>query len=116
MAAMRSPRVFGRHPQALGAEDLEEIVADYSNDAIFVTRQASNAARMASTRRSPRSPRRGAAGHLGHQTTIYEDDSLLLEWGAEGGDNRIEDGIDTFVFRDGLIRVQTVRYTLQSAP
>ena len=24
-----------------------------------------------------------------------------------------EDGIDTFVFRDGLIRVQTVRYTLQ---
>jgi len=23
------------------------------------------------------------------------------------------DGIDTFVFRDGLIRVQTVRYTLQ---
>jgi hypothetical protein len=25
----------------------------------------------------------------------------------------VEDGIDTFVFRDGLIRVQTVRYTLQ---
>jgi hypothetical protein len=25
---------------------------------------------------------------------------------------RVEDGIDTFVFRDGLIRVQTVRYTL----
>jgi hypothetical protein len=37
------------------------------------------------------------------------------EWGAEGGGNRIEDGIDTFVFRDGLIRVQTVRYTLQPA-
>jgi hypothetical protein len=36
MAAMRSPRVFG-HAQALGAEDLEEIVADYSNDAIFIT-------------------------------------------------------------------------------
>jgi len=39
-----------------------------------------------------------------------------LEWGAEGGGNRIEDGIDTFVFRDGLIRVLTVRYTLQPAP
>ena len=25
------------------------------------------------------------------------------------------DGIDTFVFADGLIRAQTVRYTLQSA-
>jgi hypothetical protein len=25
----------------------------------------------------------------------------------------IEDGVDTFVFRDGLIRVQTVQYTLR---
>jgi hypothetical protein len=58
MAAMRSPRVFGHHAQALGAEDLEEIVADYSNDAIFITRQASNAARMASARRSPSSSAR----------------------------------------------------------
>jgi hypothetical protein len=49
------------------------------------------------------------------KTTIYEDDVMLLEWGAEGGGNRVEDGIDTFVFRDGLIRVQTVRYTLQPA-
>ena len=51
----------------------------------------------------------------GIKTTIYEDDILFLEWGAEGGGNRIEDGIDTFVFHDGLIRVQTVRYTLQPA-
>jgi len=40
---------------------------------------------------------------------------MLLEWGAEGGGNRIQDGIDTFVFGDGLIRVQTVRSTLQPA-
>ncbi|MGO9083339.1 MAG: hypothetical protein ACLQDY_30665 [Streptosporangiaceae bacterium] len=26
---------------------------------------------------------------------------------------KVDDGIDTFVFRDGQIRVQTVRYTLQ---
>jgi predicted SnoaL-like aldol condensation-catalyzing enzyme len=49
------------------------------------------------------------------KTTIYEDDILFLEWDAEGGGNRIEDAVDTFVFRDGLIRVQTVRYTLQPA-
>ena len=28
-----------------------------------------------------------------------------VELDAEGGGNRVEDGIDTFVFRDGLIRV-----------
>jgi hypothetical protein len=46
------------------------------------------------------------------KTTVYEGDVLLLEVGAEGGGNRVEDGVDTFVFRGGLIRVQTVRYTL----
>jgi hypothetical protein len=46
-------------------------------------------------------------------TQIYEEDILLLEWSAESARSRAEDGIDAFVFRDGLIRVQTVRYTLQ---
>jgi hypothetical protein len=46
-------------------------------------------------------------------TQLYEDDILLLEWKATSSASRVDDGIDTFVFRDGLIRVQTVRYTLQ---
>lgn len=38
MAATLSPQeVFNHQAQALGAEDLEEIVADYSDDAIFIT-------------------------------------------------------------------------------
>ena len=38
------------------------------------------------------------------KTQLYENDVLLLEWTA---------GIDTFVFKDGFIRAQIVRYTLQ---
>ena len=41
------------------------------------------------------------------------DDVLFLEWAADAARTRVEDGIDTFVFRDGLIRVQTIRYTLE---
>ena len=37
---------------------------------------------------------------------------LLIEWKATAAKTKAEDGIDTFVFRDGLIRVRTVRYTL----
>ena len=41
---------------------------------------------------------------------------MLLEWKARSSTTKAEDGIDTlFMFRDGLIRVQTVRYTLTSA-
>jgi hypothetical protein len=114
MAGTRSPQeVFDHHVQALGAEDLEEIVADYSDDAIFITPagvlRGKDGIRQAFTKLLGEIPQ--ATWDL--KTTLYEDDILFLEWGAEGGGNRIEDGIDTFVFRDGLIRVQTVRYTLQ---
>ncbi len=45
-------------------------------------------------------------------TTIFEGDVLFIEWKAVSENTKAEDGIDTFVFRDGMIRVQTVRYTL----
>ena len=47
------------------------------------------------------------------KTQLYEKDILLLEWTADSAKTRIDDGIDTFVFKDGFILVQTVRYTLQ---
>jgi hypothetical protein len=116
MAATRSPQeVFDHHAQALGAEDLDEIVADYSDDAIFITPagvlRGKDGIRQAFTKLLSEVPQ--ATWDL--KTTLYEDDILFLEWGAEGGGNRIQDAVDTFVFRDGLIRVQTVRYTLQPA-
>jgi uncharacterized protein (TIGR02246 family) len=116
MAATRSPQeVFNHHAQALGAEDLEEIVADYSDDAIFITpagvQRGKDGIRQAFTKLLSEIPQ--ATWDL--KTTIYEDDILFLEWGAEGGGNRIQDAVDTFVFRDGLIRVQAVRHTLQPA-
>jgi hypothetical protein len=47
------------------------------------------------------------------KTQLYENDVLLLEWTADSAKTKVDDGIDTFVFKDGFIRVQIVRYTLQ---
>lgn len=110
----RTPEeVFAHHAQSLGAGDLDEIVADYTGDAVFIT--------PAGVRRGPDGIRAGftqlladvpdAAWNL--KTQIYEHDLLFLEWTADAAATRVDDGIDTFVFRDGLIRAQTVRYTLQ---
>ena len=38
---------------------------------------------------------------------------MFIEWTADSAKASVDDGIDTFVFRDGMIRAQTVRYTLQ---
>jgi hypothetical protein len=110
----RTPQeVFQHHAEALGAGDLDEIVADYADDAVFITpagvERGKDGIRSAFTRLLADVP--NAAWSLPTQT--YEDDLLFLEWAADAAQTRVDDGIDTFVFRDGLIRAQTVRYTLQ---
>ncbi len=110
----RTPEeVFHHHAQALGAGDLDEIVADYAEDAFFISpagvKRGKDGIREAFTQLLADVP--NAAWDL--KTLIFEDDVLFLEWAAEAGATRVDDGLDTFVFRDGLIRVQTVRYTLQ---
>jgi uncharacterized protein (TIGR02246 family) len=109
----RTPEeVFQHHAQALGAGDLEEIVADYADDAVFIspagTRHGKDGIRAAFTQLLADVP----AADWELKTQIYHDDVLFLEWAAVAAATRVEDGIDTFVFRNGLIRVQTVRYTL----
>jgi len=109
----RTPQeVFQHHAQALGAGDLDEIVADYADDAVFITPggvvRGKDGIRSAFTQLLADVP--NAAWAL--PTQIYEDDVLFLEWTADAEKTRVEDGIDTFIFRDGLIRLQTVRYTL----
>ena len=44
--------------------------------------------------------------------TVFADDVLYLEWKAQSATAHVDDGTDTFVFQDGKIRVQTVRYTV----
>jgi ketosteroid isomerase-like protein len=110
----RTPQeVFAHHAMSLGAGDLDEIVADYADDAVFIT--------PAGTLHGKDGVRAGFVQLLSDvpdaawvlPTAIYEGDVLFLEWTADAGATFVEDGIDTFVFSDGLIRVQTVRYTLQ---
>ena len=109
----RTPEeVFQHHAQALGAGDLDEIVADYSDDAVFITpagvRHGKDGIRAAFTQLLADVP--NAVWEL--KTQIYEGDVLFLEWAADAEKTHVEDGIDTFIVRDGLIRPQTVRYSL----
>lgn len=46
-------------------------------------------------------------------TVVFAEDLLLIQWSAHSAKSDITDGVDTFLFRDDLIRAQTVRYTVQ---
>jgi ketosteroid isomerase-like protein len=110
----RTPQeVFAHHAEVLIGGDLEGIVSDYADDAVFIT--------PAGTRRGKDGVREGFTQLLADvpsaewsvPTQIFEGDVLFIEWSAVSANTRVDDGIDTFVFRDGEIVVQTVRYTLQ---
>ena len=113
-AMTRTPEeVFAHHVQALGAGDLDEIVADYADDAVFITSRG--------VMRGKEGVRAGFTLLLSDlpnaswalKTQIFDGDVLFLEWAADSAATHAEDGVDTFVFRDGLIRAQTARYSVR---
>jgi ketosteroid isomerase-like protein len=109
----RTPQeIFQHHAEVLIGGDLEGIVSDYADDAVFIT--------PAGVLRGKDGVREGFTKLLQDvpnaewavPTQIFEGDVLFIEWSAKAASSRVEDGIDTFVFKDGQIAVQTVRYTL----
>ena len=110
----RTPQeVLAHHSRALGAADLDEIVADFADDAVMIT---------------PAGTKRGRAGVREAFTQLFADlpdarwnirkqtdadGVVLLAWTADAAGSRANDGVDTLVLEDGMIRVQTVSYTLQ---
>ena len=110
----RTPQeIMTHHSQALGAADLDEIVADFADDAVVIT---------------PTGAKRGQDGireafaqlfadlpdaTFTAKSQVFGNDVILVAWTADAAGSRADDGVDTFVLRDGMIRVQTVYYTLQ---
>jgi hypothetical protein len=108
----RTPQeVFAHHGQALAAGDLDAIVADYADDSVVITSAGvaggKDEIRQVFVKLLDDLPE--AAWDL--KTLIFDGDVLLLEWAADSAVNSADDGVDTFVFRDGMIWAQTVRYT-----
>lgn len=110
----RTPQeVFAHHGAALAAADIDEIAADFADDAVVITpagvNRGKDGVRAAFRRLFADLP--DAAWDIKDQT--WADDVLLLEWAADADQCWADDGVDTLVFRDGQIRAQTVHYTLQ---
>ena len=111
----RTPQqIFEHHAGALIAGDIDEIVADYTDDAVFITPRGilrgKDGVRQGFTQLLADLP----AAKWDVPTQHFTGDVLFIEWNAVSSASRALDGIDTFVLTDDGIRVQTVRYTLES--
>jgi hypothetical protein len=111
----RAPQeIFAHHGKALAAGDLDEIVADYADDSMVITSagaaRGKDGVRKVFVKLLDDLP--NAVWDL--KTQVLDGEVLFLEWAADSAVNRVDDGVDTFVFRDGMIWAQTIRYTLHA--
>ncbi|MFJ5831872.1 nuclear transport factor 2 family protein [Streptomyces sp. NPDC093089] len=108
----RTPQqVFADHGDRLGTGDLDLISRNYTEDAVFVTPEGVLTGRAGVREGIGRllADLPDAEWRLAPQ---FAGDVLFLQWTATGDAHEVLDGVDTFVFRDGLISAQTVRCTL----
>ncbi len=103
----RTPEeIFAHHGQALGAEDLDATVMDFADTAVIVTPDG--------VRRGKDAIRNFFDGLFKAlpKAQCYVDNLLFLEWTGDSARASVSDGVDTFIFKDGLIQAQTVHCTI----
>ena len=110
----RTPEeVFAHHGRALATGDLDAIAADYTEDSLVITRTGAVRGKDAIAKVFAQLLEDLPSAAWDLKTQILDGDVLYLEWAADSAANRVDDGMDTFVFRDGAIWAQTIRYTLK---
>lgn len=110
----RTPQeIFDHHAVALGAGDIDEIVADYADDAVFITSggvlHGKDGVRQGFTALLKDLPNATWA----MPTVTFGGDILFIVWSAVSGGSQVSDGVDTLVFGDDNIRAHTLHYTLE---
>ena len=110
----RSPQeILSDHLAAVEHGDIATIVEDYREDAVLLTSQGALEGRsgleMFYTQALAMLPR----PKFGVESAIYGGDALLVQWTLISPAGRVNDGVDTFVFADGAIRLQTSVFTVQ---
>ncbi|BBX20648.1 hypothetical protein MTER_00590 [Mycolicibacter terrae] len=104
----RTPQeIFDHHLHALVARNVDELLVDYDDDSVLITAagvaQGRDGIRAAFSQLSDAL----ASAVFDIKSKTYHGEILLLEWTLDSPGFQV-DGVDTFVFGDDSIRVQTI--------
>lgn len=105
--------VWEHHCIAFAAADIDGVMSDFADDAIYVT--ANNVIKGKENIRNLydshfKSMNKGDSSTIISQT--IEGEIVFFEWAADTANTSISDGVDTFVIRNGFIAAQTMRCTV----
>ena len=112
----RSPQeTLAAHFEAIARGDIERLLADYSEDATILTGQRVLEGHSGVQEFFTNALQALPGAHFSVTDATYSSDAALVHWTAMSGAGRIDDGVDTFVFEEGDIRLHTVHFTVQPA-
>lgn len=105
--------VFSDHLAALAKRDVPLILEDYAEDARIITPQGA----LEGLTGVEAFYTQALAGLPDLEVTItskvFGEDALLARWTAAATAGTVDDGVDTFVFTDGKISLQSSWFTIE---
>ena len=108
----RTPeQIFAHHGQALGTEDLDATVLDYTEDSVLITPDGVMRGKAA-IRDFFNNLFQSLPKAQWSVKTLFVDNILFLQWTGDSARASVSDGVDTFIFKDGMILIQTVCCTV----
>lgn len=105
--------VWKHHCDAFEKSDIEAVISDFSNNAVYVTTNASYVGKDNIKKLYQNHFDNLEVGSVSKIISErIEGEIVLFQWTVDSPTIQINDGVDTFVIRDGLIVAQTVRATV----
>jgi len=113
MSVLVPQDIFSHHIDAVSRGDMMAILEDYSPDAVLLTPQGALEGHSGVEAFFRQASAALGAFELRITRTVFGGSALLAHWTASSTAARNNDGIDSFVFADGRIQVQTSSFTIQ---
>jgi SnoaL-like domain len=112
MSARTPKEIFTAHVTALGGGNVEGILALRTEDSVLITseRTYKGKAQIGAFYRKLLAELPNAQWALSAE--VYHADVLYIDWTCKSDKHNVADGVDTFVFKGGIIVSQTARCSL----
>jgi ketosteroid isomerase-like protein len=108
----RTPQeIFTAHVTALAQGDVPAVMKDFSDDAVLIAPQGVLEGRAAIEQFFTQVIATLPNPEFKATSATFGSDVLLLLWTAKSPAGTISDGVDTFIFADDGIKLQTTQFT-----
>lgn len=109
----RTPKeIFTAHVAALASGNIEGVLANRDDDSVLITAERTYKGRAEIGAFFGKLIAELPRAEWGLDAEVYQQNVLYIEWTAKSEKHNVSDGVDTFVFQDGLIAIQTARCSL----